>query len=136
MKDFDDSTTGASLVQTSPNIRIECGETSAHAGQLMSISKRDGKAYLCGQNSIYKIPAGFLATNFPLVSDCGFVNKEKITLIREGRIRGFANLIPGAVYYPSCTVPGAISSNMGHDENIPVGIAVSQNTLQISICYK
>lgn len=125
MNSKDDSTTGIALVQTSPNIRIACGEKFAKTGQLMSIGKSDGNAYLCEQNGFYNTPAGFLATDYPLTDSV----IEKVYIIREGRIRGFSGLIPGTIYYPSCTMAGAISSNRTYEDNVPVGIAVSHDTL-------
>jgi len=98
--------TGSSLVQTSPHIQAVNGETAVSAGQLMSISPVDGKVYMCDLDTINCIPAGFAATDNPLdtiVDDTG-----KVTLIRQGRIRGFTGLIPGALYYPSADTPGAI----------------------------
>ena len=100
------ATTGASLVQTSPNIHVVNGESSVAACQLMSINPHDDKAYLCDLNTINCIPAGFAATDNPL--DTRVDDTRKITLIRQGRIRGFTGLIPGALYYPSADTPGAI----------------------------
>lgn len=100
------ATTGASLVQTSPNIQAVNGESSVNAGQLMSIGAGDGKAYLCDLNTVNCIPAGFAATNNPLSTNVD--DTTKITLMREGRIRGFSGLIPGAVYYPSADTAGAV----------------------------
>jgi hypothetical protein len=100
------ATTGASLAQTSPNIQVTNGESSVDACQLMSINPADGKVYLCDLNAINCIPAGFAATDNPL--DTRVDDTRKITLIRQGRIRGFTGLIPGALYYPSADTPGAI----------------------------
>jgi hypothetical protein len=33
---------------------------------------------------------------------------SKLTILRDGRIRGFFGLIPGAFYYPSANTPGAV----------------------------
>jgi hypothetical protein len=100
------ASTGDSLVQTSPNIQIENGETSVAASQLMSINPNDGKAYLCNPAGINFVPAGFAATDNPL--DTRVDDTRRITLVRQGRIRGFSGLIPGALYYPSSDTPGGI----------------------------
>lgn len=98
--------TGTALVQTSPNIQAVNGETSISAGQLMSIGQEDGKAYLCDLNTADCIPAGFAATDNPLSTNVD--DTTRITLVREGRIRGFSGLVPGAIYYPSADTAGAI----------------------------
>jgi len=100
------ATTGIALVQTSPNIQAANGESSVAACQLMSINPHDSKAYLCDLNTIACVPAGFAATDNPL--DTRVDDTRKITLIRQGRIRGFSGLVPGALYYPSADTPGAI----------------------------
>lgn len=100
------ASTGSALVQTSPNFQAVNGETAVTAGQLMSISQQDGKAYLCDLNTANCVPAGFAATDHPLgttVDDTG-----KLTIVRQGRLRGFSGLIPGALYYPSADVAGAV----------------------------
>ena len=100
------ATTGASLVQTSPNIQAVNGESAVNAGQLMSIGAGDGKAYLCDLNTANCIPAGFAAADHPLSTNVDDTTKS--TLMREGRIRGFSGLIPGAFYYPSADTAGAV----------------------------
>lgn len=97
---------GAAFVQTSPNLQAVNGETSVAAGRLMSIDPADGKAYLCNPLTPRCIPAGFAASDHPLNPRVD--GTTKITLIREGRIKGFAGLIPGALYYPSADTPGAV----------------------------
>lgn len=98
--------TGTSIVQLSPHLQVISGESSVTAGQLMSINPNDGKAYLCDLNTIDSIPAGFAATDNPL--DTSVDDTSKITLIRQGRIKGFTGLIPGALYFPSADTAGAI----------------------------
>ena len=98
--------TGTSFVQNSPDIQVTNGETSVTAGMLMSINPSDGKAYKSDLNTINCVPAGFVATDNPLSTNID--DTTKITLIRQGRIRGFTGLIPGAFYYPSADVAGAI----------------------------
>jgi len=101
-----EASTGTALVQTSPHLQATNGESSVTACQLMSINPNDGKAYLCDLNTIDCVPAGFVAADNPLgtnVDDTG-----KITLIRQGRIKGFSGLIPGALYYPSADTAGGI----------------------------
>jgi hypothetical protein len=100
------ATTGTALVQTSPNIQAVNGESAVTACQLMSISPRDSKAYLCDLNTMHCIPAGFAATNHPLSTNVD--DTSKVTLIRQGRIRGFSGLVPGALYYPSADTAGGI----------------------------
>ena len=100
------ATTGTSLVQTSPNIQAVNGESAVTACQLMSISPQDSKAYLCDLNTMHCIPAGFAATNHPLSTNVD--DTTKVTLIRQGRIRGFSGLVPGALYYPSADTAGGI----------------------------
>lgn len=100
------ASTGTALVQMSPNLQATNGESSVTACQLMSLNPNDGKAYLCDLNTLNCVPAGFVATDNPLstnIDDTG-----KITLIRQGRIKGFSGLIPGALYYPSADIAGAI----------------------------
>jgi len=100
------ASTGTALVQTSPDFQAVNGEMSVAACQLMSINPNDGKAYLCDLDTINCVPAGFAATDNPLgtnIDDTG-----KVTLIRQGRIKGFSGLIPGALYYPSADTAGAI----------------------------
>jgi hypothetical protein len=100
------ATVGGALVQTSPNIQVENGETSVDACCLMSINPNDGKAYACDLTTINCIPAGFSATDNPLGTNVD--DTRKITLVRQGRIRGFSGLIPGALYYPSADTAGAV----------------------------
>ena len=100
------ATTGASLAQTSPHMQVKNGESSLTAGQLMSINPNDGKAYKCDLNTITCNPAGFVATDNPL--DTSVDDTTKVTLIRQGRIKGFTGFIPGALYYPSADTAGAI----------------------------
>ncbi|MDP2984121.1 MAG: hypothetical protein Q8O92_12430 [Candidatus Latescibacter sp.] len=100
------ATTGTALVQTSPNIQAVNGESAVTACQLMSISPRDSKAYLCDLNTMHCIPAGFAAANHPLSTNVD--DTTKVTLIRQGRIRGFSGLVPGALYYPSADTAGAV----------------------------
>jgi len=100
------ATAGTAFVQTSPNLQVVNGESAVTAGQLMSIDPADGKGYLCDLGSVNCIPAGFAATDHPLstnIDDTG-----RLTLVRQGRIKGFSGLIPGALYYPSADTPGAI----------------------------
>ena len=100
------ATAGTAFVQTSPNMQAVNGESAVTAGQLMSIDPGDGKGYLCDLSTVNCIPAGFAATDHPLstnIDDTG-----KLTLVRQGRIKGFTGLIPGALYYPSADTPGAI----------------------------
>ncbi|MBN1292548.1 MAG: hypothetical protein JXB48_11975 [Candidatus Latescibacteria bacterium] len=98
--------TGSSLVQTSPHIQAKNGESAVASGQLISINPNDGKAYKCDTGSINCVPAGFAATDNPLNTTVD--DTTKLTLIRQGRIKGFTGLIPGALYYPSADTPGAI----------------------------
>ena len=98
--------TGTSLVQTTPHLQATNGETSVTACQLMSINPSDGKAYICDLNTVDCLPAGFVATDNPL--DTNVDDTTKVTLVRQGRIRGFSGLIPGALYYPSADTPGGI----------------------------
>jgi hypothetical protein len=105
--------TGSALVQDTPNFQAKNGETSPIGGepsvracQLMSIDPRDGKAYLCDLNTIHCIPAGFAAGDHPLSTNVD--DTSKLTLMRQGRIRGISGLVPGAIYYPSADVPGAV----------------------------
>ena len=100
------ASTGTSFVQNSPNIQATNGESSVTACQLMSINPSDGKAYKCDLNTINFVPAGFTATDNPL--DTTIDDTTKITLIRQGRIKGFTGLTPGALYYPSADTAGAI----------------------------
>ncbi|MFC1693302.1 hypothetical protein ACFL1R_07350 [Candidatus Latescibacterota bacterium] len=100
------ASTGAAFVQNSPDIQVTNGETSVTAGMLMSVKPSDGKAYKCDLNTINCVPAGFAATDNPL--DTTIDDTTKITLIRQGRIKGFTGLIPGALYYPSADTAGAI----------------------------
>ena len=100
------ASTGSSLVQTSPHIQAKNGESSVASGQLMSINPNDGKAYTCDTGTVNCVPAGFAATDNPLSTTVD--DTTKITLIRQGRIKGFTGLIPGALYYPSADIPGAI----------------------------
>lgn len=100
------ASTGTALVQTSPNLQATNGESSVSACQLMSINPNDGKAYLCDLNKINCVPAGFVATDNPLSTNID--DTTKVTLFRQGRIKGFSGLIPGALYYPSADMPGAI----------------------------
>ncbi len=100
------ATTGTTFVQNSPDIQVTNGETSVTAGMLMSINPTDGKAYKCDLNNINFVPAGFVATDNPLSTNID--DTTKITLIRQGRIKGFIGMIPGAIYYPSADTAGAI----------------------------
>ena len=100
------ASTGTSFVQDSPNIQATNGESSVTACQLMSINPSDGEAYKCDLNTINYVPAGFTATDNPL--DTTVDDTTKITLIRQGRIKGFTGLTPGALYYPSADTAGAI----------------------------
>ena len=100
------ATTGSSIVQLSPHMQVKNGESSLTAGLLMSINPNDGKAYKCDLDTINCIPAGFAATDNPLSTNVD--DTSKITLIRQGRIKGFSGLIPGALYYPSADTPGAV----------------------------
>jgi len=100
------ATTGTAFTQNSPNIQATNGESSVTACQLMSINPNDGKAYKCDLNTINCVPAGFAATDNPL--DTTIDDTTKITLIRQGRIKGFSGLIPGALYYSSADTAGAI----------------------------
>jgi len=100
------ASTGTALVQTSPNIQVTNGESSVAAGQLLSIDPTDGKAYLCDLASANCVPAGFAATDNPQSTNID--DTSKVTLVRQGRIKGFSGLIPGALYYPSGDTPGAI----------------------------
>jgi hypothetical protein len=72
----------------------------------MSISPQDSKAYLCDPNTIHCIPAGFAATDNPRSTNVD--DTAKVTLVRQGRIRGFSGLVPGALYYPSADTAGAV----------------------------
>ena len=100
------ASTGTSFTQNSPDMQAQNGESSVTAGQLVSINPNDGKAYKCDLNTINCIPAGFVATDNPL--DTTVDDTTKITLVRQGRIKGFSGLIPGALYYPSADTAGAI----------------------------
>lgn len=100
------ATTGTAFTQNSPNIQVTNGESSVTACQLMSINPANGKAYKCDLNTINCVPAGFAATDNPL--DTTIDDTTKITLIRQGRIKGFSGLIPGALYYSSADTAGAI----------------------------
>ena len=100
------ASTGTALVQTSPHIQVTNGETSVEACQLMSINPNDGKAYKCDLNTINCVSAGFVATDNPLNTSVD--DTTKVTLIRQGRIKGFTGLISGALYYPSTDTAGAI----------------------------
>ena len=100
------ASTGTVFAQNSPDIQVINGETSVEACQLMSIKPGDGKAYKCDLNTINCVPAGFVATDNPL--DTSIDDTTKITLIRQGRIKGFTGLIPGALYYPSADTAGAL----------------------------
>jgi len=100
------ASTGTSFVQNSPDIQVTNGETSVTAGMLMSIKPSDGKAYKCDLNTINCVPAGFVATDNPLSTNID--DTTKIALIRQGRIKGFTGLIPGALYYPSADTAGGI----------------------------
>ncbi|MHB9030863.1 MAG: hypothetical protein ACYC9O_19000, partial [Candidatus Latescibacterota bacterium] len=98
--------TGSALVQDTPNFQAKNGEESVSACQLMSIDPRDGKAYLCDLNTVHCIPAGFAAGDHPLSTNVD--DTSKLTLMRQGRIRGISGLVPGALYYPSADTPGAV----------------------------
>jgi hypothetical protein len=98
--------TGSAYVQNSPDIQAVNGETAVEACQLMSIDPSDGKAYKTDLNTVNCVPAGFAATDNPL--NTAVDDTTKITLIRQGRIKGFTGLIPGALYYPSADTAGAI----------------------------
>jgi len=100
------ASTGTAFVQNSPDIQVVNGESSVTAGNLMSVRPYDGKAYVCDLNTIDCVPAGFVATDNPLSTNVD--DTTKITLIRQGRIKGFTGLIPGALYYPSADTAGAI----------------------------
>ena len=100
------ATTGTTFVQNSPDIQVTNGESSVTAGMLMSINPTDGKAYKCDLNTINCVPAGFVATDNPLSTNID--DTTKVTLIRQGRIKGFTGLIPGAIYNPSADTAGAI----------------------------
>ena len=100
------ATTGTSFAQNSPDIQVTNGESEVTAGMLMNINPADGKGYKCDLNTINCVPAGFAATDNPL--DTTVDDTTKITLIRQGRIKGFTGLIPGALYYPSADTAGAI----------------------------
>ncbi len=100
------ASTGTVFAQNSPDIQVINGEISVEACQLMSIKPGDGKAYKCDLNTINCAPAGFAATDNPL--DTSIDDTTKITLIRQGRIKGFTGLISGALYYPSADTAGAI----------------------------
>ena len=100
------ASTGTAFIQNSPDIQAVNGETSVDACQLMSINPSDGKAYKSDLNTINCVPAGFAATDNPL--DTSIDDTTKITLIRQGRIKGFTGLIPGALYYPSADTAGGI----------------------------
>ncbi len=100
------ATTGTSFAQNSPDIQVTNGESSVTSGMLMSINPADGKGYKCDLNAVNCVPSGFVATDNPL--DTSVDDTTKITLIRQGRIKGFTNLIPGALYYPSADTAGAI----------------------------
>ncbi|MCE5248990.1 hypothetical protein LLG96_02090 [bacterium] len=120
------ATTGSSLVQLSPHMQVKNGESALTAGLLMSINPNDGKAYVCDLNTINCVPAGFAATDNPLgtnVDDTG-----KITLIRQGRIRGFSGLIPGALYYPSADTAGAIVPERATAGPVVTAIAETSGT--------
>ncbi len=120
------ATTGASLVQTSPNIQAVNGESSVAAGQLMSIGAGDGKAVLCDLNTANCIPAGFAATDNPLSTTVD--DTAKITLMREGRIRGFSGLIPGALYYPSADTAGAVVPERGTAGPVITAVAATSGS--------
>jgi hypothetical protein len=100
------ATTGTSFAQNSPDLQVTNGETSVTACQLLSINPNDGKGYKCDLNTINCVPAGFVATDNPLSTNID--DTTKITLIRQGRIKGFSGLVPGALYYPSADTPAAI----------------------------
>ncbi|MFC1538722.1 hypothetical protein ACFL6H_04800 [Candidatus Latescibacterota bacterium] len=100
------ASTGTVFVQNSPDIQAVNGETSVEACQLMSINPSDGKAYKCDLNTINCVPAGFAATDNPL--DTSIDDTTKISLIRQGRIKGFTGLVPGTLYYPSADTAGGI----------------------------
>lgn len=105
------ATTGTALVQTSPNIQAVNGESAVTACQLMSISPLDSKAYLCDLNTMHCVPAGFAAANHPLSTNVD--DTTKVTLVRQGRIKGFSGLVPGALYYPSADTAGGIVPERG-----------------------
>ncbi len=98
--------TGASFAQNSPDIQVKNGESAVTAGMLMSINPADSRGYKCDLNTVNCVPAGFAATDNPL--DTTVDDTTKITLIRQGRIKGFTGLVPGALYYPSADTAGAI----------------------------
>lgn len=105
------ASTGTAFVQNAPDIQAVNGETSVTAGTLMSIRPSDGKAYKCGLASRDCVPAGFAATDHPAGDNID--STSKVTLIRQGRIKGFTGLVPGAFYYPSSVTPGAIVPERG-----------------------
>jgi len=127
MMDEMNISTGQALTQTSPHIQIICGEATVHAGQLMYIEPNDGRAYIYDHSAHKRLipPAGFAATDIP----CDMDDSERITLARQGRIRGFSGLTPGLYCYPSTTVPGAVTHTI--TSGIPVGIAINEKTLQL-----
>ncbi len=105
------ASTGTAFVQTSPNFQAVNGESVVKAGQLVSIDPLDGRAYLCDPESPRCIPAGFAATDHPQATTVD--DTAKLTIVRQGRIKGFAGLIPGMLYYPSADVPGGIVPERG-----------------------
>lgn len=117
---------GTAFVQTSPNMQAVNGESAVHAGQLMSIDPNDGKAYLCDAESSACVPAGFAATDHPLSANVD--GTTKVTLLREGRIKGFTGLIPGALYYPSADTPGAVVPERGTSGPVISSVAATSGT--------
>jgi len=105
------ASTGTSFVQTSPNVQASNGETAVTAGQLMSINPADGNAYLCDVSTVNCVPAGFAATDNPAGTTVD--DTTKITLVRQGRIKGFSGLVPGALYYPSADTAGTVVPEQG-----------------------
>lgn len=117
------ASTGTAFVQNAPDIQAVNGETSVAAGTLMSIRPSDGKAYKCGLATRDCISAGFAATDHPV--GVGIDCTEKITLIRQGRIKGFTGLVPGAFYYPSAVTPGAIVPERGTSGPVITSVTAS-----------
>lgn len=120
------ATAGSALVQTSPNFQALNGESSVTAGTLMGIDPRDGKAYRCNPASARCVPAGFAATDHPLGTAVD--DTAKITLIRQGRIRGFSGLVAGAIYYPSADTPGAVVPERGPAGPVIASVATTSGT--------
>ena len=105
------ASSGTSYAQNAPDFQAVNGEVSVTAGTLLSLNPNDGKAYTCDLDTADCLPAGFAAADHP--HGTAVDDTTKITLIRQGRIKGFTGLVPGAIYYPSADAPGAIVPERG-----------------------